>query len=73
MCDVAAPSLTGNWATAMYPLDLLTLPATWLRRTRLWYARGRTWRPGASEAGSRPTLAARAGANRRGVAARAAG
>ena len=28
----------------MYPLDLLTLPGTFLRRTRLWYAKGRTWR-----------------------------
>jgi hypothetical protein len=28
----------------MYPLDLISLPGTFLRRTRLWYARGRTWR-----------------------------
>ncbi|HEX5271449.1 MAG TPA: hypothetical protein VFW33_13220 [Gemmataceae bacterium] len=28
----------------MYPLDLLTLPRSFLRRTRAWYARGRTWR-----------------------------
>jgi hypothetical protein len=35
----------------MYPLDLLTLPGSWLRRTRLWYARGRSWRPVAN----RPT------------------
>jgi hypothetical protein len=27
----------------MYPLDLMTLPGNFLRRTRLWYARGRTW------------------------------
>jgi hypothetical protein len=58
----------------MYPLDLLTLPGSWLRRTRLWYARGRTWRPAARRAdnpaagrtagrvaGDRRTLAARAG------------
>jgi hypothetical protein len=27
----------------MYPLDMFSLPGFWLRRTRLWYARGRTW------------------------------
>ncbi len=31
----------------MYPLDLMTHPTTFLRRTRLWYARGRTWRQNA--------------------------
>jgi hypothetical protein len=58
----------------MYPIDMLTLPGSWLRRTRLWYARGRTWRPAANRpenpterrtagrvAEDRRTLAARAG------------
>ncbi len=30
----------------MYAQDMLILPGTWLRRVRLWYARGRTWRQG---------------------------
>ncbi len=32
----------------MYATDMLTLPGAWLRRTRLWYARGRTWRQAAA-------------------------
>jgi hypothetical protein len=49
----------------MYPLDLLTLPGTWLRRTRLWYARGRTWRPSVGRAES-PAAPARSAAGRPG-------
>jgi hypothetical protein len=35
-----------NEGTAVYAQDMLTLPGTWLRRVRLWYARGRTWQQG---------------------------
>jgi hypothetical protein len=36
----------------MYATDMLTLPGAWLRRTRLWYARGRTWRQAAARTGT---------------------
>jgi hypothetical protein len=46
----------------MYPLDLMTLPGNFLRRTRLWYARGRSWsrtpaRPATAPAGPRESRA----------------
>jgi hypothetical protein len=39
----APPAPPFRTEEAMYPLDLMTLPGNFLRRTRLWYARGRTW------------------------------
>jgi hypothetical protein len=37
----------------MYPQDMLTLPENWLRKVRLWYARGRTWQRVAPKSGVR--------------------